>query len=137
MKAVETVAYYTFLLVCHQDNHMRLHVFSPSIAHSLAPHCVYLPVDATPTVCSQVSAPIHACIIDQLLQEVHCVSCHHVAQQHLLRQLLTMAPCVQVMKGLRGGVQNVALKMLIGETAHNVNSFRQVRNCLYRFAIAF
>ena len=30
------------------------------------------------------------------------------------------------MKGLRGGVQDVALKMLIGETHYHVNSFRQV-----------
>lgn len=33
---------------------------------------------------------------------------------------------VQVVKGLRGGVQDVALKMLIGETHYHVNSFRQV-----------
>ncbi|KAL3136950.1 hypothetical protein ABBQ32_006555 [Trebouxia sp. C0010 RCD-2024] len=31
----------------------------------------------------------------------------------------------QVVKGLRGGVQDVALKMLIGETHFQVNSFRQ------------
>lgn len=31
----------------------------------------------------------------------------------------------QVVKGLRGGVQDVALKMLIGETHYHVNSFRQ------------
>ena len=45
-----------------------------------------------------------------------------------------MTLCVQVMKGLRGGVQNVALKMLIGDTAHNVNSFRQVCSHAYHFA---
>ena len=33
---------------------------------------------------------------------------------------------LQVVKGLRGGVQDVALKMLIGETHYQVNSFRQV-----------
>lgn len=33
---------------------------------------------------------------------------------------------LQVVKGLRGGVQDVALKMLIGETHFQVNSFRQV-----------
>lgn len=33
---------------------------------------------------------------------------------------------LQVLKGMRGGVQNVALKMLIGQSAYNVNSFRQV-----------
>ncbi|DBA72728.1 TPA: hypothetical protein ACH3X2_010124 [Trebouxia sp. C0005] len=31
----------------------------------------------------------------------------------------------QVVKGLRGGVQDVALKMLIGETHYHMNSFRQ------------
>ncbi|DBB13762.1 TPA: hypothetical protein ACH3X3_000769 [Trebouxia sp. C0006] len=31
----------------------------------------------------------------------------------------------QVVKGLRGGVQDVALKMLIGETHYHINSFRQ------------
>lgn len=33
----------------------------------------------------------------------------------------------QVVKGLRGGVQDVALKMLLGDTHYHVNSFRQVR----------
>ena len=33
---------------------------------------------------------------------------------------------VQVVKGLRGGVQDVALKMLLGDTHYHVNSFRQV-----------
>lgn len=34
---------------------------------------------------------------------------------------------LQVVKGLRGGVQDVALKMLIGETHYHINSFRQVQ----------
>lgn len=34
---------------------------------------------------------------------------------------------LQVVKGLRGGVQDVALKMLLGDTHYHVNSFRQVR----------
>lgn len=34
--------------------------------------------------------------------------------------------CLQVVKGLRGGVQDVALKMLLGDTHYHVNSFRQV-----------
>ena len=33
---------------------------------------------------------------------------------------------LQVVKGLRGGVQDVALKMLLGEAHYQVNSFRQV-----------
>ncbi len=36
--------------------------------------------------------------------------------------------CLQVVKGLRGGVQDVALKMLIGETHYHINSFRQVQS---------
>ena len=36
--------------------------------------------------------------------------------------------CLQVVKGLRGEVQDVALKMLIGETHYQVNSFRQVHS---------
>ena len=39
-----------------------------------------------------------------------------------------VCPFLQVVKGLRGGVQDVALKMLIGETHYQVNSFRQVHH---------
>lgn len=44
----------------------------------------------------------------------------------VLREHCAQLQCVQVVKGLRGGVQDVALKMLIGETHYQVNSFRQV-----------
>ena len=58
------------------------------------------------------------------------VSEHHFVSHALYFQVQTRLKAVvslQVVKGLRGGVQNVALKMLIGETRYQVNSFRQVR----------
>ncbi len=44
-----------------------------------------------------------------------------------MKAMIDRGWCLQVVKGLRGGVQDVALKMLIGETHYHINSFRQVQ----------
>lgn len=44
---------------------------------------------------------------------------------------------VQVVKGLRGGVQDVALKMLLGDTHYHVHSFRQASYTLSSISMLY